>query len=73
MSDAPDIPPVPPPGGMTPQEVKNWGMLCHLSSLLGYVLIPLGNIIFPLIIWSIYKDKDPFIDANGKESLNFQL
>ena len=44
--------------------------LIHLSSFSKY-FIPLGNFIFPLIIWSI-KTK-PIIDRHGKEALNFQL
>ena len=47
-------------------------MLCHLSALVGY-LIPLGNIIGPLLIWQIKKKEMPAIDAHGKEALNFQI
>lgn len=49
-----------------------WGMFCHLSAFAGYV-IPLGNIIGPLVIWLIKKDEYPFVDDQGKESLNFQI
>lgn len=67
------------------QEVRHWAMLCHLSSILwipialglGLVGIPLPlpflNIIVPLIIWLSKKNQHPFIDAHGKESLNFQI
>ena len=48
------------------------GMLCHLLALAGYV-IPFGNIIGPLVIWLIKKDQYPFVDDQGKESLNFQI
>ena len=48
------------------------GMLCHLLSLTGLV-IPLGNIIGPLVIWLMKKEQSAFVDANGKESLNFQI
>jgi hypothetical protein len=48
------------------------GMLCHLTALAGYV-IPFGNIIGPLIVWMVKKDEDPFVDDQGKESLNFQI
>jgi uncharacterized Tic20 family protein len=51
---------------------KQWAMSCHLSVLLGYA-IPFGNIIAPLIIWSMYKDQYPLVDRQGKESINFQL
>jgi len=51
---------------------RQWAMLCHLSGLSGY-LIPLGNIIAPLIIWSMKKEESVEVDKHGKESLNFQL
>lgn len=49
-----------------------WGMLCHLISFSGY-LIPFGSVLGPLIIWLIKKDEMPFVNDQGKESLNFQL
>lgn len=48
------------------------GMLAHLSALAGFV-IPFGNIVGPLVIWLIKKDGSPFVDDQGKESLNFQI
>ncbi|MGA9378107.1 MAG: DUF4870 domain-containing protein [Phormidium sp.] len=61
------------------EEIRNWGMWAHLSSLAWIPLMfvglsfPVLNIIGPLIVW-LYKRKDhEFIDAQGKESLNFQL
>jgi uncharacterized Tic20 family protein len=50
-----------------------WGMLCHLTSLAAYIGIPFGHILGPLIVWLIKKDEDPFVDDQGKESLNFQI
>jgi len=55
----------------TSQEERNWGMLCHLTSLCGILGIP--GFIGPLIVWLIYKDRYPFVDDQGRESLNFQL
>lgn len=48
-------------------------MLCHLSALSGWVGVPLGHILGPLLVWLFKKDESPFIDAEGKESLNFQI
>ena len=48
-------------------------MLCHLLALAGYIGIPLGNIIGPLVMWLIKKDQYPFVNDQGKESLNFQI
>lgn len=53
-------------------EARTWAMFAHLSALSGY-LIPFGNIVGPLIIWSIKRETDPFIDDQGKEALNFQI
>ena len=49
------------------------GMLCHLAALSKYVGIPFGNIIGPLIIWLIKREEMPFVNEEGKESLNFQI
>jgi uncharacterized Tic20 family protein len=54
------------------QDEKMWGMLCHLGALAGY-LIPFGNIVGPLVVWLIKKEQMPFVDDQGKESLNFQI
>lgn len=56
---------------LTPEE-RDWGMFCHLAAFAGF-LIPLGNVIGPLVIWLMKKDKYPFVDYHGKEVLNFQL
>ena len=48
-------------------------MFVHLSPLLGYIGVPLANIIAPLIIWQIKKDDMPFVSINAKQCLNFQI
>lgn len=45
----------------------------HLSSLSGYIGVPFGSIVGPLVIWLIKKDQSAFIDENGKDALNFHL
>ena len=52
----------PPPDS----DSKTMGMLCHLLSIF-------TSFIGPLIIWLVKKDTSPFVDDQGKESLNFQL
>jgi uncharacterized protein len=54
------------------KDERMWGMLCHLSALSGYI-IPFGNVIGPLIIYSMKKDQYAFVADQGKESLNFQI
>ena len=53
-------------------DARLWGSMCHFTALAGY-LIPFGNIIIPLVIWRVKGREHPFIDEQGKESLNFQL
>jgi uncharacterized Tic20 family protein len=51
-----------------------WAMLTHLIALIVIALrIPLVNIAAPLILWMIKRKEMPFVDVNGKESLNFQI
>ena len=52
----------PPPD----KEAITMGMLCHLLAIFTQFL-------GPLIIWLIKKDSSPFVDDQGKESLNFQI
>lgn len=54
------------------QEDKQWGMLAHLGTLIG-AIVPFGNIILPVVMMSMYKDKSEFVTEHAKESLNFQL
>jgi uncharacterized Tic20 family protein len=51
---------------------RQWALICHLSGLSGYI-IPFGNIIAPLVIWSVKKEEFPMVDAHGKEAANFQI
>ena len=55
-------------------EARTWGALCHASALLGvFPLIGVGHLVGPLILWLIKRNDHPFIDDQGKESLNFQI
>lgn len=53
-------------------EEKLWGTFAHLSAVAGFVF-PLGNIFGPLLIWLLKRNESSFVDANGKNSLNFQI
>ncbi len=57
---------------MTAEE-RNWGMICHLAALAGFVLPMFGNIIGPLVVWLIKKEQFAFVNDQGKEALNFQI
>jgi len=54
------------------KDERMWGMLCHLSALSG-LIIPFGNLIGPLVVYTLKKDEYAFVADQGKESLNFQI
>src|SRR5690606_30752066 len=53
-------------------EARQWAMLCHFAAFFGLVF-PFGNLLGPLVVWQIKRDLDPFVDAQGKEAVNFQI
>ena len=55
------------------KEERNWGMLAHLLALAGYIIVPLGNVVAPLIVYLVKKDESPFVADQSRESLNFQI
>ncbi|GBE39359.1 MAG TPA: DUF4870 domain-containing protein [Nitrospirae bacterium] len=55
-----------------PKQERTLAMFCHLGAFAGYIF-PFGNILAPLIIWLIKKEEMPFVNDQGKESLNFQI
>lgn len=55
------------------KDERLWGMLCHLTALVAVLGIPFGNIVGPLVVWLIKKNSSPFVDEQGKNSLNFQI
>jgi len=67
----PPAPPVQPPPNEN--QVRMWNMLCHLSALSGFIGVPFGNILGPLLVWQIKKNEIPSVEAHGKAALNFQI
>jgi uncharacterized protein len=57
----------------TSSEIRTWSVLCHASALLGLFFHFFGHLLGPLLVWLIKRGDAPEIDANGKESLNFQI
>lgn len=66
--------PTPQFGNSTPanKEDSMLGVVCHLLSFVGFVM-PLGNILGPLVLWLIKRGSSPYLDAVGKETLNFNI
>ncbi len=54
------------------QDDRNLGMLAHLLAFAGLV-IPLGSILGPLVLYLVKRDQSPFVSDHARESLNFQL
>lgn len=58
---------------MTPgSDERNWALFAHLSGFAGF-LVPLGNVIAPLVIWLLKKNDMPFVADQAREALNFQI
>jgi uncharacterized Tic20 family protein len=58
--------------GLTDDE-KLWGMLGHLLVLAGFIGIPFGNILGPLVAWLVKKDQSKFVAFHALQSLVFQI
>lgn len=56
----------------TTQEQRKWGMAIHLAALTG-LLLPLGLVLGPMIVWMLKKNDSAYLDSQGKKALNFQL
>ena len=51
---------------------KNIATFIHLSTFSRFI-IPFGNFLGPIILWVANKDKSEFVDAHGKQIINFQI
>jgi uncharacterized Tic20 family protein len=58
---------------LTESQIRSWHMWVHLSSLSGYIGVPFGNFLGPVLLWQIKKAEIPSIDSHGKAALNFQI
>jgi len=54
-------------------QARRWAMLCHYAAFFWFMAPLIGNVLGPLIVWQLQKDRDPFVDRHGKEALNFQI
>lgn len=59
-------------GGAATKDERNLAMLAHLSALAGLV-VPLGNVIAPLVIWLTQREKSAFVAEQSLEALNFNI
>ena len=56
----------------TDPEKQKWGAGIHLAALIG-LLLPLGLVLGPLLVWMLKKNDNPYFDVEGKKAVNFQL
>ena len=61
------------PGATPTENERTWGMLAHLSALVGLVFPLVGNILGPLLVWLTKRDQSAFIATHAKEALNFNI
>lgn len=57
----------------TDKDARVWATFCHVSALLALLGVPLGHLIGPFLVWLLKRNEIPFVEAHGKEALNFQL
>lgn len=55
------------------KDARMWAMFAHLAALTGLFTAGVGFVVGPLVIWLIKKEEYPFVDDQGKESVNFQI
>jgi uncharacterized protein len=60
------------PTGLPTQEERTWGMVAHLAALALFIM-PLGNILGPLVVFLVKRDHSAFVAAHAKEALNFNI
>lgn len=56
-----------------PREARKWATIVHIIALVGLLGNGIGFLLGPLIVWLLKKEDHPFIDEQGKESVNFQI
>jgi len=55
------------------QQERTLASLVHLLAFAG-LIFPFGHVLGPLVLWLVKRSDYPgFFDANGKESVNFQI
>jgi hypothetical protein len=58
---------------LSPSEgERKWATALHDAALIGFV-VPLGNVLAPLILWQLGRRRSLFVDVQGREAVNFHL
>ncbi|MGH8298672.1 MAG: DUF4870 domain-containing protein [Steroidobacteraceae bacterium] len=56
----------------TSKDERNVAMFAHLSAFAG-LIVPLGNVLAPLIVWLVQREKSAFVAEQALEALNFNI
>lgn len=59
--------------GKPDSDERNLAVLAHVAAPFAYIFFALGQVLVPLGIWIWKKEASPFVEANARESLNFQI
>ena len=54
-------------------EERNFAIIAHLSGCIGIVAGGLIGFLGPLVVYLLKKDSSPYVEAQAKEALNFQI
>jgi uncharacterized Tic20 family protein len=60
-------------GAAPTENERTWGMLAHLSALVGLLIPLIGNVLGPLVVSIARSDQSTFVAAHAKEALNFNI
>lgn len=58
--------------GLAAETAALRAMWCHLAAFAGYV-VPFANVVVVCALWLRARTVDAFVEAHGREALNFQL
>jgi uncharacterized Tic20 family protein len=62
----------PPP--LPPSECdRSWAIAIQAGGLVGLLMPMVGNWLLPMVLWLIKRPESRYLDAIGKEAMNFQL
>jgi uncharacterized protein len=54
-------------------DERNLALIAHLSGIAGILMGGLVGFLGPLIVYLLKKDESPYVEAQAKEALNFQI
>ena len=52
---------------------RTWAMFAHLATLSGYIGVPFGWILGPLVVYLVKKDESPYVKEHAREALNMGI